>query len=144
MYIGVPLFESWGIDEDHNITLTFNGHGESKLDYLNATVALAESCRWWYANGNRRIYGTFGPSEAFDGNCWHSKVTSPNMERFREKLVQELDREGVYHSEDYDFKPHVTLNYGREPVTNPYEGGALIVDRLAVVSRNFGRTEVRV
>lgn len=144
MYIGIPLFEAYGVAEDHHVTITFNGHGESKLQYLSACVALTETARWWYANGNRRIYGTFGPIEAFSESVWHSKLHSGNLPRFREHLVEELDRLGVYHSEEFDFKPHVTLSYGKEPTYNPYEGGTLLVDCLAVESRNFGRMGVRV
>lgn len=144
MFIGIPLFDTWGIDPEHHVTVTFNGHGESKNAYLSAVTALAETCRWWHSNGNRRIELWFGETGVFNENCWHAKVKHTGLDRFRAKLVQELDRWGVYHSEDYDFQPHVTLNYGAEPNENLYDGNMQLVTSFAVESRNFGRTEIKV
>lgn len=144
MYIGIPVGDQFYTDPEHHITITFNGHGETKRDYLASIAALAETCRWWHENHNGRVDLAFGETGVFDRYCWHSKVHSNKLPRFRDKLVQELDRYGVYHSEDYEFKPHVTLNYGAAPTHNPYQGLSLMVTSFAVESRNFGRTEIRV
>jgi 2'-5' RNA ligase len=144
VYIGIPLFENWGVDEEHHVTITFNGHGESKRDYLAAVAALSETCLWWHENANGLIALQYGKTGCFGGNVWHATVHSTKLDRFRDRLVQRLDSYGVYHSEDFDFTPHVTLNYGLEPEYNPYEGGADLIRSFAVESRAFGRTLIRV
>jgi 2'-5' RNA ligase len=144
VYIGIPLYENWGYAPDAHVTLTFNGHGESKHDYLSAVSALAETALWWHDNANGLIDLRYGPTGCFGGNVWHATVKSKKLARFRERLVQNLDRFGVYHAEDFEYTPHVTLNYGMEPEDNPYEGGADLVREFAVESRAFGRTLVRV
>lgn len=144
MYIGIPLFDNWGYDEDAHVTLTFNGHGESKNDYLNAVCALAETCLWWHENGGGLIDLRYGETGCFGGNVWHAKVKSKKLERFRSVLTQALDRRDVYHAEEFAYTPHVTLNYGLEPIENPYEGGADLIREFAVESRAFGRTLIRV
>lgn len=144
MYIGIPLFHEYGVDPKHHVTITFNGHEECKQDYLKAVSALADTCQWWHANGNGRVLMRFGDTAAFNDNCWHSSVESTKLPRFRDRLIQELDRKGVYYSSEYAFRPHVTLNYGREPTDNPYHGITHSVSSYAVVSKNFGVSEIRV
>lgn len=144
MYIGVPLFHEYAVDPEHHVTVTFNGHGENKKDYLKAVSALAEACAWWYTNGNKRVQMQFGGTSSFNENCWYAPAYSEHLHRFRNRLVQELDSRGVYHSEEYDYRPHVTLNYGSEPVDNPYNGITHVINSFVVVSNNFGVSEVRV
>lgn len=137
MYIGIP------VGSDGHVTITFNGHGEAKIDYLGSVAALAETTRWWYANGLGRVALAFGPTSRL-GACWVAPVTSKRLGLFRERLVQELDRRGVYYSEQYEFNPHVTLSYEKAAGENPYEGTTHIATSYVVVSKAFGTSEVRV
>lgn len=144
MYIGIlPPFR---VDDEHHITLTFNGHGEKKQDYLRAVCALAETAQWWHENGNGRIQISFGPTGQFDHGFGvkYASVISPKLYRFQQALTQRLDSHDVYHSQDYDYIPHLTLGYGAQEVENPYLGMQFSVPTLSVMSSAFGRTDIQV
>lgn len=143
MYIGILPPER--VDDEHHITLTFNGHGEKKQDYLKAVIALAETAQWWHANGLGRIQITFGATKQFEQGAVYASVISPKLARFQDALTQRLDSREVYHSRDYDYTPHMTLGYGRiETIDNPYVGQHFSVPTLSVMSSAFGRTDIQV
>jgi len=150
MYIGIIPPDK--ADPEHHITLTFNGHGEKKRDYLRAVRATANATSWWHENGNGLIpiefteTRVFMPTENRLGYVFYAGVISAKLHRFREVLVQELDKLDVYHSKDFEYTPHLTLSYGGvlDVPANPYEGTQFFVPAFTVVSSQFGASNIQV
>lgn len=139
MYIGLQLPE----EDGHHVTVTFHGHGESKRDYIGATAALADAAFWWNRYELPPINLNFGKLSCFpDSGAWHTTVQGQELHWFRNLLTDKLTERGVYWSNDFDYVPHVTLAYFEKPSKNPYQGISMPVKKLAVVSNNFGVTEV--
>jgi 2'-5' RNA ligase len=150
MYIGIIPPDK--ADPDHHITLTFNGHGEKKRDYLRAVQAVATAASWWHENSNGMIpiefteTQVFPPNENRMGYVFYAGVVSDKLHRFRQVLTQELDRLDVYYSDDFEYTPHLTLGYGGvlDVPVNHYEGAHFTVSAFSVVSSTFGVSNIQV
>lgn len=128
------------------MTVTFNGHSETKWDYAEAVAALADTASWWIGN-KEPILLTFGRLGVFDPpGCWHVTVKSKDnsLHTFRSVLTYELTRRKVYWSDDFEYIPHVTLAYKEKPKENPLFGVQMKVEKFAVVSDYWGITEIMV
>jgi 2'-5' RNA ligase len=136
MYVGVVL-----PTKSHHVTLTFNGHDESKQSYQNAVAATTEVARGW----TKPIELTFKDKlSVFDPpGVWVSEVDSnEELIEFRQLLTFYMNYNGVYWSDEFDYRPHVTLTYFKKPKVNPYLGLTFPVTHVTVVSNEFGNTEV--
>lgn len=142
MYIGLPLVTQDDSVGRHHITVTFHGHTETKKDYIAATAALAETAHMWSKWDLPVINLNFGKLAMFPSGAWHTTVLGEELHWFRNLLTEKLTERGVYWSNEFEFIPHVTLAYNERPKKNPYQGISMAVKKLAVVSNNFGITEV--
>lgn len=132
MYIGAI------IDGNKHVTLAFNGHNETKKQYKDAVAALAATASRW-AGG--MIMAQFGALERFTpANVWVTRVVSAGLFDFRDLLLPQLDLRGVPWSNEFSYKPHVTMTKWKRP-RGPYKG-LIEITHLAVVSDTYGNTEV--
>lgn len=138
MYIGVCL-----PDSKHHVTVTFNGHGETKQDFLCAIESLTRVSRHWNEMNGGEIWLEFADLHVFDPpGVWVARVRSKKLATFRDLLTAELTDMDVYWSDEFDYIPHVTLSYYKKPKVNPYENQHMQITHFSVVSDEFGVTEV--
>jgi 2'-5' RNA ligase len=132
VYIGAVL------EDGKHITLSFNGHDETKNDYKRAVQALADAAAVWYTGP---IMGSFTELVRFEpAKVWVTLVESERLHQFRNSLLGRLDLRGVHWSNDFGYKPHVTMTKWKEP-KSPLTG-FVEISHLSVVSNLYGTTEV--
>lgn len=132
MYIGAVL------DNGKHLTVTFNGHSETKQHYKGAVQALATQAARWFMGP---IHCNYGELERFEpANVWVTRVDTQRLHTFRDGLVQMLDLRGVPWSSEFGYKPHVTMTKWKKP-KSPLTGD-LIITHMSVVSDEYGTTEV--
>lgn len=132
MYIGAVL------EDGKHITLTFHNHSETKNDYKRAVQALAACAAAWFSGP---IYGSFTELERFEpANVWVTRVEAPRLHGFRDSLITQLDLRGVAWSNEFGYKPHVTMTKWKQPKA-PITGH-IEITHLTVVSDTYGETRV--
>lgn len=132
MYIGAV------IEGNKHVTLAFNGHNETKKNYKDAVAALAKTAASWYGG---LINAQFAELERFTpANVWVTRVEGNGLLKFRDALLPNLDLWGVPWSNEFSYKPHVTMTQWKKP-RGPYKG-FLEITHLSVVSDTYGNTEV--
>lgn len=123
-----------------HITLAFSGFEETMADYKRAVAAVAEVATDWTHGPLTAVYSgeleVFGPRN----NTIVSTVSGKSLYTFRNDLTNALDRWSVWYSDEYEFRPHVTLK-GASPMALV---GQETFSRVAIVSDRFGITEVRI
>lgn len=133
MYVGYKIPET-----RYHITLTFNGHEETKSDYKRAVLATARAAL--YSGPFVAIMSgdmeKFGPTQEY----WVTLVDSPGLITMHDWVAHFMDEYEVGYSTDFDYRPHITLTKFKKP--KPLTG-ELLIDRLHVVSKEFGDTEVK-
>lgn len=132
MYIGAVL------EDGRHITIAFNGHNETKDQYKRAVTALAYTAAKWTQGA---ITGSFEELHRFEpANVWVTLVNSPALHKFRDDLVLFLDLRGVLWSNEFGYRPHVTMTKWKKP-KSPLTGH-IEITHLSVVSDIYGTTEV--
>lgn len=135
MYVGFMVPET-----TKHITLTFNGREETVEEYKRAVAAVAEVATDWYSG--YVLANLTGELEAFgrDKDTWVTLVAAKRMHPLRDLLIDALTRWDVPWSEEFEFRPHVTMNGNKKPkqgLTGEYR-----LTRLAIMSDFYGKTEV--
>lgn len=137
MYIGYVL-----PDGKKHITLTFNGHEETKQEYKGAVSALADAAlRWMRPPITAMMSGDmeqFGPKN----DMWVTLVDSPQLHEFRHLLGDRLFGIGVPYATEFAYRPHIFMTKWKKPKQGLT--GELLIDTLSVMSNEFGRTDIRV
>lgn len=132
MYIGAVL------DDGKHITVAFNGHDETAKQYKNAVAALALTAGKWYLGP---ICGAFGDLERFEpANVWVTRIESDHLHVFRNTLIPFMDLRGVNWSNEFGYKPHVTMTKWKEP-KSPIKGH-IEITHMSVFSNEHGETRI--
>lgn len=130
MHLGVELPTGWPTDlpEDAHITLAFLGD-----DVSDETLAMVEGAvaRVSETSGPIPLRFTHQSLLGPEGTALVWEVTSPELHELRQRIVWELNRDGISWSDQYAFRPHMTLRYlepGEEkPSTGPIDPTDVLV-----------------
>lgn len=129
--------------DDMHITLAYIGKLENLPEDVEdrVTRALSAAVRAQASVvGKVSGVGRFNGSSSSDGkDVVYASFDSPGLPSFREKLVMELNREGVPAKSDHGFTPHITLAYVDRELPNPVnrvEDLELRFDNVALVIGN--------
>lgn len=117
---GTPLNSGWPADlpEDAHITLAFLGDDVSDETFAAVEGAVARVAE---TTGPIPLRFTHQSLLGPDGTALVWEATSPELHELRQRIVWELNRDGIAWSDQYAFRPHMTLRY-LEPGAEEYSG----------------------
>ena len=125
----MPRAGDWTVElpQDAHITLAFLGDDVSDKTFAAVERAVARVAE---TTGPIPLRFTHQSLLGRDGTALVWEATSPELHELRRRIVWELNRDGIAWSDQYAFRPHMTLRYlepGQEEYTGPIDPTDVLV-----------------